>query len=102
MRQEDLDQTNRVDSAKVSKEGKPRPIIIKFTVYDVRNTVYKNNKLKGKNFLTAESLKAARVGILKDKYIQGKYEVRNLWTTDDCILKRIEYLFSENKVIKWH
>ena len=68
----------------------------------MRNTVYKNNKLKGKNLLTAESLKAARVGILKDKYIQGKYEVRNLWTTDDCILKRIEYLFSENKVIKWH
>ena len=85
IREEDLDRTYSVGNTKVFKEGKPRPIIIKFARYDVRSTVYKNKKkLKGKSFLITESLTAARVGLLKEA--QGKYGVRNVWTTDGRIL----------------
>ena len=52
IREEDLGQTHRVGNPKVYKEGKPKPIILKFACYDVRSTVYKNKKkLKGKSFL---------------------------------------------------
>ena len=80
IREEDLDRTHCVGNPKVNKEGKPRPIIIKFARYDVRRTVYKTKKkLKGKSFLIAVSLTATRAGLLKE--VQGKYEVRNVWTT---------------------
>ena len=52
IQEEDLDRTHRL-----GKEGKSRPIIIKFAHYDVRGSVYKNKKkLKGKR------LTAKRVG----------------------------------------
>ena len=37
MLEEDLDRTHRADRPKTTKEGKPRPIIINFSRYDVRN-----------------------------------------------------------------
>ena len=52
-----------------------------FLKFDVCSAVYKNkNKLKGKSFLITESLTVHHVGLLKE--VQGKYEVRNAWTTD--------------------
>ena len=33
MREEDLDRTHHVGNPKVSKEGKPSPVIIEFTSY---------------------------------------------------------------------
>ena len=89
--EEALDRTHRVGNPKVCKESKSRPIIIKFARYDVRSAVYKNKKkLKGKSFLIMESLTAKRVGLLKEA--QGKYGVRNVWTTDGRIL------YKENRV----
>lgn len=35
MREEDLDWTHHVGNPKVSKEGKPSPVIIEFTSYDL-------------------------------------------------------------------
>ena len=85
IREEDLDRTHRVGNPKVCKEDKSRPIIIEFARYDVRSAVYKNKKkLKGKSFLITESLTAKRAGLLKEA--QGKYGVRNVWTTDGRIL----------------
>ena len=83
--EEALDWRHRVGNPKVCKKIKSRPIIIKFARYDVRSAVYKNKKkLKGKSFLIMESLTAKRVGLLKEA--QGKYGVRNVWTTDGHIL----------------
>ena len=35
IQEENLDRTHRVDNPKVCKEGKPKPIIIKFARYDL-------------------------------------------------------------------
>ena len=78
-----LDRTHCVGNPKFCKEGKPRPIIIRFAHYDVHNAVYKNKKLKGKSFLIT-SLKAKHVRLLIE--VQGKYGVRNVWTTGGCVL----------------
>ena len=87
IREEDLDRTCHADNPKVSKEGKPRPIIIKSACYDVRNTVYKNKKkLKGKSFLITESLTAARLALSKEA--EDKCGVRNVWTTNRRILRK--------------
>ena len=81
IQEEDLNWAHHVGNPKVCKEGKWRPVILKFARYDVCSAVYKNkNKLKGKSFLITESLTAQHVGLLKEA--QGKYEVRNVWTTD--------------------
>ena len=83
--EKDLDRTYCVANPKVCREGKSRPIISKFGCYDVRSVVYKNNKkLKGKSFLITDILTAKRVPLLKEA--QGKYGVRNVWTTDSRIL----------------
>ena len=59
--------------------------------------MYKNkNKLKGKSLLVTESLTTTHIGLLKE--VQGKYGVRNAWTT--CVKKTIEYSFTKNMVIK--
>ena len=87
IREEDLDRTCHADNPKVSKEGKPRPTIIKSACYDVRNTVYKNKKkLKGKSFLITESLTAARLALSKEA--EDKCGVRNVWTTNGRILRK--------------
>ena len=83
--EKDLDRTYCIGNPKVCKEGKSRPIIMKFGRYDARSVVYKNNKnLKGKSFFITEILTAKRVSLLKEA--QGKYGVRNVWTTDSRIL----------------
>ena len=83
--EKDLDRRYCIGNPKVCKEGKSRRIIMKFGRYDVRSVVYKNNKnLKGKSFFITEILTAKRVSLLKEA--QGKYEVRNVWTTDSRIL----------------
>ena len=80
-----LDRKHRVDNPKESKEGKPRPITIKYARYDVRNTLHKNGKkLKGKSFLITENLTAARLALLKEA--QEKCGVRNVWATNGRIL----------------
>ena len=58
----------------------------------MRSVVYKNKKnLKGKSFLITEILRAKRVSLLKEA--QGKYGVRNVWTTGSRIL------YKENNTI---
>ena len=74
--EEDLDRTHRVGKPE-KRDGKSRPIIIKFARYAVRHNVYKNKKrLKGKNFLITESLTVKRVKALKAA--QSKYGMTNV------------------------
>ena len=83
---------------KVYKEGKSRPIIIKFSRYNVRSAV---DKKKNKVLIT-ERLTAKRVGLLQEA--QGKYRLRNIWTTDGRNLYKENnrtFLY-KNKVFKWH
>ena len=98
IRQQDLDQKHRVGNTKVCKEGKSRPIIIKFFRYYVHSAVDK----KKKKVLITERLTAKRVGLLQEA--QGKYRLRNIWTTDGRNLyKENNRIFLyKNKVIKWH
>ena len=50
VKQEDLDRSHRLGKVK-RNDNKPRPIIVKFARYAVRNKVFSNKrKLKGKNF----------------------------------------------------
>ena len=94
-REKDLDLTHHVGNPNVYKEGKTRPIIIKVVCYDVRSTVDKKKKLKGKRFLIIESLTGTSVGLLKEG--QGKYGVRNVWTTDGRILYKKNRVFLQKR-----
>ena len=93
IQEEGLDQTHHVGNLKVCKEGKPSLTVIKFAPNDVRSTeyIYIKKKLKGKSFLITESLTTC-VDLLKEA--EGKYGVRNVWTTDDRILYK-----EKNRVI---
>ena len=57
--------------------------------------IYKKKKLEGKSFLIIESLTGTSVDLFKEA--QGKYGIRNVWTTDGRILykKAIEYFFTK-------
>ena len=78
--EEDLDRTHCVGKPNRS-DGKPRPIIIKFSRYNVRRDVYsKKLKLKSKNIVIFENLTVAGVKLLKQT--QTKYGVHNVWHFD--------------------
>ena len=60
-RKSDLDRTYRIGAFKEDK-SKCRPIIVKFSRYNVRDKVFKNKKkLKGKGSSTTESLAALKM-----------------------------------------
>ena len=84
VRQEDLDRSHRL--GKVKRNGnKPRPIIVKFARYAVRNKVFSNKKkLKGKKLLITESLTVYRMKLLDEA--RQKYGARNVWTYDGRVM----------------
>ena len=82
--EQDIDRTHRLGKPN-RKDGKPRPIIVKFTRYAVRNKVYTYKRnLKGKRLLITESLTAYRMKLLIEA--QEKFGVKNVWTSDGRIL----------------
>ena len=72
--EEDLNCTHQVDNPKVVKDGKLKPIVIKFVHYAVCDILYQNKKLQGTRFLITESLTVTHVGLLKEA--QRKYGVK--------------------------
>ena len=57
----ELDRTHRIRTIRADK-NKTRPIIVKFSRYNLRGKVFKNNKkLKGKGYSITESLTALRM-----------------------------------------
>ena len=86
--EEDIDRTHRLGKPN-RRDGKPRPIIVKFTRYNVRNKVYAYKRnLKGKKYLITESLTSNRMKLLLEA--QQKYGVRNVWTSDGRILYKVD------------
>ena len=57
----DIDRSHRLGNRKLDK-SKPRPIILKFSRYNVRARIFKNKrKLKGKRTSVTESLTKTRM-----------------------------------------
>ena len=80
----DIDRSHRLGNRKLDK-SKPRPIIIKFSRYNLRTRIFKNKrKLKGKRISVTESLTKTRM----EKLQKGRKEqsFRNVWSNDGKIL----------------
>jgi hypothetical protein len=90
VRHEDLDRCHRLGpprstAAQVAASGRPRPIIVKFARYLVREQIWSvKSRLAKKPFLLTESLTRVRANILNAaKEIAGN---RNVWTQDGRIV----------------
>ena len=83
----DIDRTHRIGRPK--KNGKPRPVIMKFVWYNDRKKVFSSKKLlKDSGVLITKSLTAFRMKKLTN--VRGTFGFSNVWTVD----RRISY--SEN------
>ena len=81
--QTDLDRSHRLGKPRASG-GKPRPIIVKFSRYNLRNSVFKNKKkLKGKGVAITESLTKKRMDALTKA--KDEHGFNNVWTLDGKI-----------------
>ena len=80
----DIDRTYRLGKRKLDNNV-PRPIIVKFTRYNVRNKIFKSKKkLKGKTVCITESLTKRRVVELKKaRKMRG---FKNVWSHNGKIL----------------
>ena len=80
----DIDRTHRLGKRKLDSDI-PRPIIVKFTRYSVRNRIFKTKKkLKGKTVSITEGLTKRRVVELKKA--REMYGFKNVWSQDGKIL----------------
>ena len=79
-----IDRTHCLGKRKLDNNV-PRPIIVKFTRYNVRNRIFKTKKkLKGKTVSITESLTKRRVVELKKA--REMYGFKNIWSQDGKIL----------------
>lgn len=84
----DVDRSHRVGKTKGTK---PRPIIVKFVSYRVRNLIFMSKrKLAGSGVTIREDLTAERLKLLQAAI--AKYGLRNVWTMDGRVIVK-----SENK-----
>lgn len=83
---EQIDRAHRLKRKSAATSAKtPRPIIVKFTSYASRFSVFSNKKkLKGSSFAITESLTNTRLGILKKA--NQDYGANNVWTLDGKII----------------
>ena len=80
----DIDRTHRLGKRKLDNNVS-RPIIVKFTRYNVRNRIFKTKKkLKGKTVSITEGLTKRRVVELKKA--REMYGFKNVWSQDGKIL----------------
>lgn len=82
---------------------KPRPIVVKFKGFDVRNEVFQSKRnLKNSNVLITENLTKRRYGLLR-KCVE-KFGEGNIWTNDGRITTKIDQKFviinNENDLVK--
>ena len=65
--------------------SKPRPVIVKFARYNIREKVFKSKKtLKAKNISITESLTGYRMSVLNEA--REKFGFKNAWIYDGRIL----------------
>ena len=80
----DIDRTHCLGKRKLDSDV-PRPIIVKFTRYNVRNRIFKTKKkLKGKTVSITESVTKRRVAELKKA--REMYGFKDVWSQDGKIL----------------
>lgn len=73
----DLDRSHRL--GKPRQDGRPRPIIAKFSRYNARASVFaQKKKLKGSSVMLTESLTRTRVIVLQEA--RKRYGNTNVWT----------------------
>ena len=85
---DDIDRSHRIGKKK-DDPNKVRPVIVKFTRYNVRSNVYRNKKrLKGKKLSITESLTKLRLEKLKEA--KDEFGFKNVWSTDGRILFKDE------------
>ena len=81
----DIDRSHRIGAG---GGNKPRPIIMKFSRYNVRAAVFRaKKKLKGKPRLITESLTKSRLSLLKTAW--EKLGKENVWTVDGEIFSKM-------------
>ena len=80
----DIDRTHRLGKRKLDNNV-PRPIIVKFTRYNVRNRIFKTKKkLEGKTVSITESLTKRKVVELKK--VREMHVFKNVWSQGGKIL----------------
>ena len=80
----DLDTTHRIEKKRDSS-NKPRPVIIKFTRYNIHEKVLEiKKKLKGKNISIMESLTGYQMSVLNEA--TEKFWFKNVWAYKGLIL----------------
>ena len=83
----DFDRSHRLGAPR--KDGRPRPIIVKFARYNTRATVLRAKKrFKGTSFLLTESLTKRRMEVLNEA--RKQFGNRNVWTSDGEIFTKME------------
>ena len=96
VRESDLDRTHRIQPRKPRTEGaeQPRPLIVKFARYNVRQKVYAARmKLKNTRIYIREDLTRSRQELIRETL---KCEsISKAWTNDG----RIRALTKENKIV---
>lgn len=82
--EKELDRTHRIGKPRKAGEN-PRPIIVKFSRYNLRRKVFTNKKrLKGKKIMITESLTSRRMSLYKSA--KELFGYKNVWTSDGKIL----------------
>lgn len=86
LEQTDLDRTHRLGRRNSSNtSSRPRPVIVKFTSYNVRSEVFKvKKKLKGSGIGITESLTVRRQTLYNT--VRNHRNVENVWTLDGRII----------------
>ena len=80
----DIDRSHRL--GKKQTGSTPRPIIIKFTRYNVRNVIFRKKKItKGKAVSITENLTKMRITEMKVAR-ETVYDFKNVWSQDRKIL----------------
>ena len=96
----DIDRTHRLGKRKLDNNA-PRPIIVKFTRYNVRNKIFKSKKkLKGKTVSITESLTKRRVVELKKA--REMHGFKNVWSQDGQIFEFLSMNSDFQTKIKFH
>ena len=87
--EKDLDRSQQLGKPR-APGGKPRPITIKFSRYNVRNLVFKSKKkLKGTGVAITESLTKRRMEALTQA--KEEHGFNNAWSIDGKILNVLLY-----------
>ena len=81
----DIDRSHRLGAPR--KDGRPRPIIVKFARYNTRATVFRAKKrFKGTSLLLTESLTKRRMEVLNEA--RKQLGNKNVWTSDGEIFTK--------------